>query len=88
MRVWIKRLLFALMLLLLIIQFVDPTRVNPPIDPPRTIHAALSLDPVVASTLARSCNDCHSNSTAWPWYRNVAPVSWLVTSDAEGAAML
>ena len=28
-----------------------------------------------------SCLDCHSNSTAWPWYSRVAPVSWLVTWD-------
>ncbi len=28
-----------------------------------------------------SCLDCHSNSTVWPWYSRVAPVSWLVTLD-------
>jgi hypothetical protein len=32
----------------------------------------------VASIFARSCNDCHSNKTVWPWYTNVAPVSWFV----------
>lgn len=26
----------------------------------------------------RSCNDCHSNQTRWPWYSNIAPVSWFV----------
>ncbi|MEI7742358.1 MAG: heme-binding domain-containing protein [Chloroflexota bacterium] len=26
----------------------------------------------------RACFDCHSNQTEWPWYSNVAPVSWLV----------
>jgi hypothetical protein len=36
--------------------------------------------------LARaSCFDCHSNETVWPWYSNIAPVSWLVYRDvAEG----
>lgn len=29
----------------------------------------------------RACFDCHSNETAWPWYSNVAPLSWLVTID-------
>ena len=29
--------------------------------------------------LARAaCFDCHSNETTWPWYANVAPVSWLL----------
>jgi hypothetical protein len=26
---------------------------------------------------------CHSNLTKWPWYSNVAPMSWLVQSDVE-----
>ena len=30
-----------------------------------------------------ACMDCHSNETAWPWYSNVAPVSWLVQSDVD-----
>lgn len=29
----------------------------------------------------RACFGCHSNETVWPWYSNIAPVSWLVTSD-------
>jgi hypothetical protein len=32
-----------------------------------------------------ACYDCHSNETIWPWYSNVAPISWLVYHDvAEG----
>jgi hypothetical protein len=27
--------------------------------------------------------DCHSNETQWPWYSNVAPVSWLVQKDVD-----
>jgi hypothetical protein len=33
----------------------------------------------------RACYDCHSNQTVWPWYSNVAPVSWLVQHDVEEA---
>ncbi len=29
----------------------------------------------------RACFDCHSNQTTWPWYSNIAPVSWLVYRD-------
>lgn len=29
----------------------------------------------------RACFDCHSNETVWPWYSNIAPVSWLVYND-------
>jgi len=38
---------------------------------------------------ARACYDCHSNEVRWPWYSNVAPVSWLVQKDVdEGRATL
>ncbi|HEU4480707.1 MAG TPA: heme-binding domain-containing protein [Actinomycetota bacterium] len=30
-----------------------------------------------------ACFDCHSNETEWPWYSNVAPMSWLVQMDVE-----
>jgi hypothetical protein len=31
----------------------------------------------------RACFDCHSNESVWPWYSNVAPVSWLVQHDVD-----
>jgi hypothetical protein len=37
----------------------------------------------------RACFDCHSNETIWPWYSNIAPMSWLVQRDVdEGRARL
>jgi mono/diheme cytochrome c family protein len=32
---------------------------------------------------ARACFDCHSNLTTWPWYSNIAPVSWLTQRDVD-----
>ncbi len=31
----------------------------------------------------RACFDCHSNETVWPWYSNIAPISWLVQHDVN-----
>lgn len=31
----------------------------------------------------RTCADCHSHDTVWPWYSQVAPVSWLVQRDVD-----
>jgi len=31
----------------------------------------------------RACGDCHSNETKWPWYSNIAPISWLVYKDVQ-----
>jgi hypothetical protein len=30
-----------------------------------------------------ACFDCHSNESTWPWYSNVAPMSWLVQRDVD-----
>jgi hypothetical protein len=60
------------------IQFIRPARTNPATDPQRTLKAAMAVPPAVSSVLERSCRDCHSNDTVWPWYSNVAPMSWMV----------
>ena len=74
----LKWLAVAAVCALVGLQFVRPARTNPGIDQTQTIHARLQMNPQVAAILDRSCQDCHSNSTRWPWYSNVAPVSWFV----------
>jgi mono/diheme cytochrome c family protein len=37
------------------------------------------------ATFDRVCANCHSNRTLWPWYSNIAPASWLVQNDVDGA---
>lgn len=83
MRKWLKGLLITFVVLAAAIQFLQPARTNPPVDPKKEITAHLPVDPAVAATLARSCNDCHSNRTVWPSYSKVAPVSWLVAHDVN-----
>lgn len=39
--------------------------------------------PQTRELVKRACFDCHSNETVWPWYSNIAPVSWLVQRDVE-----
>ena len=65
------------------IQFVRPPRTNPTTDPSRTLAARTSLTPDAAVVLDRGCRDCHSNDTRWPWYSNVAPVSWFVIDHVD-----
>lgn len=64
--------------LIVAIQFTGPAKSNPTVVDAQSIHAQLPVSPEVAAILERSCNDCHSNKTRWPWYSNVAPVSWFV----------
>jgi cytochrome c551/c552 len=45
--------------------------------------------PLTRELTNRACFDCHSNETVWPWYSNVAPLSWLLQRDVnEGRSHL
>jgi hypothetical protein len=83
MSVWVKRVFLALVATLIVIQVFRPSRANPTVDPKYDISATLSVPADVTEIFARSCDDCHSNRTVWPWYSNVAPVSWLVAIDVN-----
>lgn len=61
-----------LFLALVGIQFMPVDRSNPP------VTLVVDAPPEVMSILRRSCFDCHSNETVWPWYSRVAPMSWKV----------
>ena len=63
---------------LVIAQFFGPAKTNPASDATQSIESRLQVTPQAAAILERSCSDCHSNKTRWPWYSNVAPVSWFV----------
>jgi hypothetical protein len=56
-------------------QLVRPDRANPVTDPACSIQAQTRE---LGAILDRSCRDCHSNKTVWPWYANLAPASWLM----------
>ncbi len=72
-----KRAGIVTVVVLVLIQFVPVARTNPPVGQEVPASAA------VLSVLRRSCYDCHSNNTVWPWYSHVAPVSWLVARDVR-----
>lgn len=69
----------------LLMQFVRPARTNPVTDESIAYRAHLQVTPEVEAILKRACLDCHSNETVWPWYSNIAPVSWLVVHDVNEA---
>jgi len=72
-----------ILLALLVAQFFRPDRNDPGSDPTLVIGQQMNVPPSVRSILERSCFDCHSNQTRWPWYSSFAPVSWLVANDVK-----
>jgi hypothetical protein len=70
----------GVVLVLVAAQFIRPDRTNPATDVSHTIQAHAGIASELVAVLDRSCSDCHSNATVWPWYTNVAPFSWLMTN--------
>ena len=79
----VKKVIFALAVFLIAIQFVQPRRTNPPVIPSRALTAHVVVPEDVQSTLMRACGDCHSNQTVWPWYSRLAPMSWMIVDDVN-----
>lgn len=45
--------------------------------------AGAQISPQTLGIITRSCRDCHSEQTRYPWYSYVAPISWLVQRDVK-----
>jgi hypothetical protein len=78
-----KLLLIVVACLFVIAQFKRPAKTNPAVDHSVAVEGHMQMEPRIGAILDRSCNDCHSNKTRWPWYANVAPVSWFVIDHVE-----
>ena len=73
-----KWVLIIIGCLFILLQFKRPARTNPVSESAQSMEAHTQMTPQVKEILDRSCRDCHSNNTQWPWYTNVAPVSWWI----------
>jgi Haem-binding domain len=76
----VKKTLLAALAVFAVIQFVPaaPPKTNPPSDPAKGFAQVMKPPPAIVAILKRACYDCHSHDTVWPWYADIAPVSWLV----------
>lgn len=70
----------GLVVLGVVIQFIPYGRdhTNPPV-----LQEPAWDSPQTRELAQRACFDCHSNETVWPWYSNIAPVSWLIYNDVS-----
>jgi mono/diheme cytochrome c family protein len=77
---WVKGGLIGLATLAVLIQFVPYGRdhSNPPV-----VQEPSWDSPQIRELAVGACFDCHSNETVWPWYSNLAPISWLTQRDVE-----
>jgi hypothetical protein len=83
-----RKILLGLAVVLVAIQAFRPAR-NESTTPAFTggddITVRFPTPPAVKQILATSCYDCHSNTTHYPWYAEVQPVGWWLTSHISEA---
>ena len=58
---------------------------NPPVIAGHPIEAHLAVPSDVEKILSRSCKDCHSYETRWPWYSRLPLVSGVLADDVKHA---
>ena len=78
----VKRILQVIAVVLfvgfIVIQFIRPDFTNPPIVAEQTLEANVQLPENVKMILSRSCADCHTNATVYPWYSKIQPAAWFL----------
>lgn len=79
----LKIIAIVFALAFIIIQFIRPDFTNPPINQAETLEAATQIPENVQKILNRSCKDCHSNETKYPWYSNIQPSAWFLSDHIQ-----
>src|SRR6185369_2980628 len=76
-RRWI--ILAVIVVIGVVVQFVRPAVVNPP------VVAELNVPANVKEVFTTSCYNCHSNETRLSWFDKIVPAYWLVAKDVREA---
>ena len=78
MRRRVRLLIIILIGGLILIQLFQPERNKGAINPEIDLLTISTIPDSLASIFKKSCYDCHSNRTNYPWYSYIAPVSWML----------
>ncbi len=78
-----KKVVFLIMVIFVLLQLIPTNLPEPVTDNPDDLLKTAKVPTEVAALLKKSCYDCHSNETVYPWYAHIVPVSFLVKRDIE-----
>lgn len=74
----LNRIALVLLFVVVVMQFFRIEKTVPASDPSHDLLRVAGPSGEVASLLKVACYDCHSFQTEYPWYTNIAPVSWWI----------
>lgn len=81
----IKKIVLALLVIFVAMQFYRPEKNADQGNHTLSFITETNPQQDVKTIIQESCYDCHSNNTVYPWYNNIAPVSyWLSDHIKDG----
>ena len=75
----------SILALLIIIQFFQPEKNNTLENPQNDIIFVIEIPTAVKKKIVNACYDCHSETTVYPFYNRIAPVSWFLAKHIRDA---
>ncbi|WP_395811060.1 heme-binding domain-containing protein [Daejeonella sp.] len=79
----IKKILIALLGVLIFIQFIKPVKNQSDAVTPNDIFANFQTADSTKQLIRTACYDCHSNNTVYPWYAEIQPISWWLADHVK-----
>jgi uncharacterized membrane protein len=76
-----RKVILGILAALVLIQFIRPAKnVSDELITADDISKKYTIPENVHQVLISKCYDCHSNTTVYPWYNNIQPVGWWMSS--------
>lgn len=71
-----KKIILLLFIVFILMQFFRIDKTTPEIEASKDFISINSPSNEVKTLIMSACYDCHSYETKYPWYSEIAPVSW------------
>ena len=84
----LNKIVLVIVGILFLIQFIRIDQTNLKVDEGKDFSSDRLVPEDIRIIVKRSCYDCHSNETTYPWYANVAPISWWIKGHVNDARKL
>ena len=73
-----KKIGIAVVVILVLMQFKRIDKTNPEFNEAEDFITIAQPPAEIATLIKDACYDCHSHQAKYPWYSNVAPISWML----------
>lgn len=78
-----NKIILITILVFAVLQLFTPEKIFEELNPKEDFISQLSGDEEVLNLIKTVCYDCHSNQPKYPWYANIAPLSFWIHDHIE-----